>query len=41
MTLVAAERLIPTGARQPLILEDYDWSDDGSRLLVYTNSRRV
>ena len=39
--LVAAERLIPPGASQPLILEDYEWSEDGSRLLVYTNSRRV
>ncbi|MEZ4416127.1 MAG: S9 family peptidase [Gemmatimonadota bacterium] len=39
--LVAAERLIPTGSRAPLILEDYEWSDDGSKLLVYTNSERV
>jgi dipeptidyl-peptidase-4 len=39
--LVAAERLIPRGARAPLILHDYDWSDDGTKLLVYTNSQRV
>lgn len=39
--LVAAERLIPRGARQPLILHDYAWSDDGGKLLVYTNSQRV
>lgn len=39
--LVAAERLVPTGSSRPLILEDYEWSDDGSKLLAYTNTRRV
>jgi dipeptidyl-peptidase-4 len=39
--LVAAEQLIPQGGRAPLILHDYAWSDDGSKLLVYTNSQRV
>jgi len=39
--LVAAERLIPRGAGAPLIIHDYDWSDDGRKLLVYTNSQRV
>jgi dipeptidyl-peptidase-4 len=39
--LVSARRLIPEGGTRPLILEDYEWSDDGSKLLIYTNSRRV
>ena len=39
--LVRAELLIPGGSRQPLIIEDYAWSADGSKLLVYTNSQRV
>jgi dipeptidyl-peptidase-4 len=39
--LVPARRLIPQGATRPLIVEDYEWSEDGSKLLIYTNSRRV
>ena len=39
--LVPAERLIPPGAKSPLSIDDYGWSPDGGRLLVYTNSQRV
>lgn len=39
--LVAADRLIPSGASQPLAIHNYGWSLDGSKLLVYTNSQRV
>jgi len=39
--LVPARRLIPSGSAGPLLIEDYRWSDDGQRLLVYTNSQRV
>ena len=39
--LVAAERLVPSSGSRPLILDDYEWSDDGAKLLVYTNTRRV
>src|ERR687885_2843609 len=39
--LVPAARLVPSGARAPLTVEDYQWSPDGRKLLVYTNSRRV
>jgi len=39
--LVPATRLVPRGASQPLIPEDYAWSDDGSKLLVFTNTQRV
>ena len=39
--LVAAARFVPEGATQPVPVEDYVWSDDGRKLLVYTNSARV
>ena len=39
--LVAAARLVPAGAAEPLALEDFTFSDDERRLLVYTNSARV
>jgi dipeptidyl-peptidase-4 len=39
--LVPAQELTPTGARKPLDVEDYSWSDDGQHLLIFTNSQRV
>ncbi len=39
--IVAADRLIPAGSTRALGIEDYTWSDDGSKLLIFTNSRRV
>ena len=39
--LVSAKRLVPAGRSQALEIEDYNWSPDGKRLLVYTNSQRV
>jgi dipeptidyl-peptidase-4 len=39
--LVAAERLVPKAGAAPLAVEDYQWSPDGQRLLVFTNSQRV
>jgi dipeptidyl-peptidase-4 len=39
--LVAAGALVPAGGRAPLEVEDYAWSPDGGKLLVFTNSRRV
>jgi dipeptidyl-peptidase 4 len=38
--LVSAEKLIPSG-EAPLAIEDYAWSKDKTRLLVYTNSAPV
>ena len=38
---VSAGQLVPPGAAAPLDLEDYAWSADGARLLVFTNSHRV
>lgn len=39
--LVSSKRLIPSGEKTPLFLEDYDWSKDRTKLLIYTNSKRV
>ncbi|MFT4604120.1 MAG: dipeptidyl-peptidase-4, partial [Rhodothermales bacterium] len=39
--LVSASQLTPSGAADPIPVENYSWSDDGSKLLIYTNSRRV
>lgn len=39
--LVSASLLVPEGADRPLAIHGYEWSPDGGRLLVYTNSRRV
>jgi len=39
--LVAASQLIPPRDKPPLKIEDYAWSDDLSRLLIFTNSTRV
>lgn len=38
--LVAAARLTPDGGA-PLDIDDYRWSDDGRRLLIFTNTRKV
>jgi dipeptidyl-peptidase 4 len=39
--LVPAAAFIPKGATEPLDVEDYDWSSDHTRLLLFTNSRKV
>jgi dipeptidyl-peptidase-4 len=39
--IVPATRLVPSGASDPIEIEDYTWSPDHSRLLVYTNTARV
>jgi dipeptidyl-peptidase-4 len=39
--LVPASRLVPAGASKPLAIEDYAWSAGRSRLLVFTNSKKV
>ena len=40
-TLVPAVRLTPKNASAPLSVNGYSWSPDRSRLLVFTNTRRV
>ena len=39
--LVAAARFVPPGQTRPIPVQDYSWSPDGKRLLVFTNSQRV
>jgi dipeptidyl-peptidase 4 len=39
--LVSAAKLIPAGDKVPLAFENYAWSKDKSRLLLYTNSAQV
>ena len=39
--LVSASKLIPPGAQAPLAIENYTWSKDKSRLLIFTNSKQV
>jgi dipeptidyl-peptidase-4 len=38
---VAARQLVPPGDTAPLEVDDYDWSSDATKLLVFTNTRRV
>ena len=39
--LVSSEDLIPDGELQPLKIADYVWSHDNSKLLIFTNTRKV
>ena len=39
--LVDAKHLIPAGDKEPLHIDDYQWSGDGKKLLIYTNSKKV
>lgn len=39
--LVFAEWLIPSGNDLPLEIEDYHWSKDQTKILIYTNSKKV
>jgi len=39
--LVNANLLVPAGSSQALAIDDYDWSDDNTKLLIFTNTRKV
>jgi dipeptidyl-peptidase-4 len=39
--MVRPEELVPKGADHPLDIDDYAWSSDGKRLLIFTNTRKV
>ena len=39
--IVPAGRLVPRGGSKPLDIKDYSWSEDGTRLLIFANTRRV
>jgi len=39
--LVSADKFIPAGSTDPLAVNNYDWSADDQKLLIYTNSKKV
>lgn len=39
--LISAAQLIPAGSQRALAIGDYVWSDDGSKLLIFTNTQKV
>ncbi len=39
--LVSAQQLTPMGSQVPLSIDDYDWSRDKSKLLIFTNTKKV
>lgn len=39
--LVSADRLVPAGETKPLSISNYEWSADNTKLLVFTNTRKV
>ncbi len=39
--LISIEQLTPEGADRALAVDDYAWSEDRDRLLIYTNSKKV
>jgi dipeptidyl-peptidase 4 len=39
--LIGAEVLIPENESDPLAIADYQWSEDNSKLLIFTNTRKV
>ena len=39
--LVASKSLVPKGETRPLSIDGYSWSPDKSKLLVFTNTRKV
>ena len=39
--LISSKQLMPAGASQPMSIDNYVWSSDGKRLLIFTNSKKV
>lgn len=39
--LISSAQLIPEGETEPLRIADYTWSEDNTKLLIFTNTRRV
>ena len=39
--LISAAQLTPSGTQRALTIADYVWSDDGSKLLIFTNTQKV
>lgn len=41
IVLITAENLIPQGQKVPLSIESYSWSPDASKLIIFTNGKKV
>ena len=39
--MISAEELIPKDEQNPLLISDYNWSEMGDKLLIFTNTKRV
>ncbi|MFZ0415930.1 MAG: S9 family peptidase [Candidatus Acidiferrales bacterium] len=39
--LFSSADLIPSGSKDPLSIDDFEWSQDRKKLLIYTNSARI
>ena len=39
--LVSAKQLTPSGQPKPLNIDNYNWSEDDSKLLIFTNTKKV
>lgn len=39
--LISSAQLIPAGQTEPLHVADYQWSEDNSKLMIFTDTRRV
>lgn len=39
--MISAEKLTPAGASEPLVVEDFEISQSGQKILLFTNSERV
>lgn len=39
--LISNTQLTPAGGEKPLVIADYVWSADGTRLLIFANTRKV
>ncbi len=39
--LIPASGMVPSVSTLPLAVEGYEWSSDGSKVLIFTNTRRV
>lgn len=39
--MVSASLMVSEGSDQPIPIQGYSWSEDGNKMLIFTNSRRV
>ncbi len=39
--IISASQLVPEGAERPIDIHDYTWSEDHTKMLIFTNTHRV